>query len=149
MEWSTKYKCKDCIRDRDPLDDQKTKFSFKKIADYKKKRICDTDNAQANSQNWCWNNKSKLRTWGKGKDNGSPRAPHESTLRTEVSLFFSDYRTENWDQTELTIDRTPRHFDDDDDDNDVAVAAAAVVVLVVVAAVATSSTAEFSPKILQ
>ena len=47
--WTTKYKCKDCIRDQDPLDDQKTNFSFKKTADYKKKRIRDTDNAQANS----------------------------------------------------------------------------------------------------
>jgi len=49
--WPTKYKCKYCIRDQDPLDDQKTKFSPKKIADYKKKRIRDTDNAQANSPN--------------------------------------------------------------------------------------------------
>jgi len=49
--WTTKYKCKDCIRNQDTLDDQKTNFSFKKTADYKKRRIRDTDHAQGNSPN--------------------------------------------------------------------------------------------------
>jgi hypothetical protein len=76
-------------------------------------------------------------TSGKGKDKGCRSARHDGTRESGVSLTilttlsqpftsFSKYRTENWDQTELTIDPTPWQFDDDDnDDNDVVVAEAA------------------------